>query len=41
MDNSIRLKELQIVIGALENEDKGLGLFFPFQKGFFWVRMRG
>jgi len=41
VDNSIRLKELQVVIGALKNGDKGLGLFFPFQKGFVWVRTRG
>jgi hypothetical protein len=42
VDNSIRLKELQVVSGALRKRDKGLGFFyFLFQKGFFWVRRRG
>ncbi len=36
MDNSIRLKELWVVNGALRKGDKGLGLFFLFQKDFFW-----
>ncbi len=36
MDNLIRLKELQVVGGALRKGDKGLGFFFLFsQKGFF------
>jgi hypothetical protein len=36
MDNLIRLKELQVVGGALRKVDKGLGFFFFFlQKGFF------
>ncbi len=40
MDNSIRLKELQVVNGALRKRDKGLGFSFSFSKGFFWVRRR-
>ncbi len=39
MDNSIRLKELQVVNGALKKVDEGLKFFFLFQKGFF--RLRG
>jgi hypothetical protein len=40
VDNSIRLKELQVVSGALRKGDKGLGFFFFFSKGFFWVKKR-
>jgi hypothetical protein len=39
--NSIKLKELQIVGGALRKEDKGLRTFFSFPKRFFWVRRGG
>jgi hypothetical protein len=35
MDNSIKLKELQVVSGVLRKGDKGLGFFFLFSKGFF------
>jgi hypothetical protein len=38
VDNSIRLKELQIVNGTLRKRDEGLGFLFLFQKGCFWVR---
>jgi len=38
VDNSIRLKKLQVVSGALRKGDEGLKFFFFFQKGFFWVR---
>ncbi len=41
MDNSIRLKELQVASGALRKRDEGLGFSFLFQKGFFWVRRGG
>jgi hypothetical protein len=45
VDNSIRLKELQIVSGALRKGvlkgDEGLGFSFLFQKGFSRVRNRG
>jgi hypothetical protein len=42
MDNSIRLKELQIVSGALRKRDKELGIFFFFFKRVFvWVRRGG
>ncbi len=37
MDNSIRLKELQVVSGVLRKGDKGLGKKILFQKEvFFW-----
>ncbi len=36
VDNSIKLKELQLVNEGLKNEDEGLRIFFLFQKGFFW-----
>jgi hypothetical protein len=39
MDNSIRLKELQVGNGALRKKDKGLSFFF-FLRVFFFV-MRG
>jgi hypothetical protein len=35
VDNSIRLKELQLVSGAFRKGDVGLGFFFSFPKGFF------
>jgi hypothetical protein len=35
VDNSIRLKELQLVSGALRKGDEGLGFFFSFPKGCF------
>ncbi len=35
MDNSIRLKELQVVSGAIREGDEGLGFSFSFSKGFF------
>jgi len=41
VDNSIRLKELQLVNGVLRKRDKGLAFFIFFQKGFFWVRRGG
>jgi hypothetical protein len=41
VDNSIRLKELQIVSGVLRKGEKGLGLVFSFSKGFFWVNKGG
>ncbi len=34
MDNSIKLKELQVVNGVLRKGDEGLGFLFLFQKGF-------
>jgi hypothetical protein len=40
-DNSIKLKELQVVSGALRKKDKGLGIFFNFSKEFFWIRKGG
>jgi len=36
VDNSIRLKELQVVSVALRKGDEGLGGFLSFPKGFFW-----
>jgi len=36
VDNSNRLKELQVVSGALKEGDKGLGFIFLFQKGVFF-----
>jgi hypothetical protein len=41
VDNSIRLKELQVVNGALRKKDEGLKFLLLFQKGFFWVRKGG
>jgi len=41
VDNSIKLKELQVENGALRKGHKGLQFFFLFQKGFFWVRRGG
>ncbi len=42
VDNSIKLKELQLVSGALKKGDDELGIFILFfQKGFFWVRRGG
>ncbi len=41
MDNSIRLKELQVVSGALRKGDERLGKKKVFQKGFFWVKRGG
>jgi len=42
VDNSIRLKGLQVASGALKKRDKGLRFFFRFQKGFFfWLRRAG
>ncbi len=38
MDNSIKLKELQVENGAIRKGDEGLQFLFSFQKGFFWVR---
>ncbi len=35
MDDSIRLKELQVVNGALRKGDKGFKSLFSFSKGFF------
>ncbi len=35
MDNSIRLKELQVINGAFKKGDERLGFFFSFSKGFF------
>jgi hypothetical protein len=36
VDNSIRSKELQVVSETLRKGDEGLGIFFFFQKGFFF-----
>jgi hypothetical protein len=42
VDNSIKLKELQLVSGALRKGHEGLGIFiFIFQKCYFWVRRGG
>jgi hypothetical protein len=41
VDNSIRLKELQVGSGALRKGDKGLGFLFLFQNGFFSMRRGG
>jgi hypothetical protein len=35
VDNSIKLKELQVVSGALRKGDKGLVILFCFFKRFF------
>jgi hypothetical protein len=41
VDNSIKLKELQVT-GALKNGDEGLGIVVFFSKRvFFWVRRGG
>jgi hypothetical protein len=37
VDNSIRLKELQVVSGSLRKRDEGLRFSFLFSKGFFLV----
>ncbi len=34
MDNSIKLKELQVVTGALKKKGRGIRIVFFFQKGF-------
>jgi hypothetical protein len=39
-NNSIRLKELQVVSGALEKRGQKVRNFL-FQKGFCWVRKGG
>ncbi len=41
MDNSIKLKNLQVVSGALKKGDKGLGTFFSFSKRVFFGVRRG
>jgi len=41
VDNSIRLKELQVISGVLREGDKRLEFFSLFQKGFFWVKKGG
>jgi hypothetical protein len=41
VDNSIRLKKLQVVNGALRKGDEGLGFFIFFSKKYFWVRRGG
>jgi hypothetical protein len=42
VDNSIKLKKLQVISGALRKGDEGLGTFILFfQKGFFLVRKGG
>jgi hypothetical protein len=39
VDDSIKLKELQVVSGALKKRDEWLRTTFVlFQNGFFWVR---
>jgi hypothetical protein len=40
MDNSIKLKELKVVSGALRKRDEGLGIFFFFLKWVF-VQVKG
>jgi hypothetical protein len=35
VDNSIRLKGLQVVSGVLKKGDEGLRISFSFSKGFF------
>jgi hypothetical protein len=35
VDNSIGLKELQVVNGVLRKGDEGLGFFFFFKRVFF------
>jgi hypothetical protein len=34
MDNSIKLKELQVVTGALKKKGRGIRIVSFFQKGF-------
>jgi hypothetical protein len=41
VDNSIKLKKIQIGSGDLRKRDKGLGIFIFFQKGFFGVKRGG
>jgi len=41
VDNSIRLKELQVVSGALRKGDERLGEKKSFPKGVFWVKRGG
>jgi hypothetical protein len=42
VDNSIKLKELQVVNGVLRKGDNMLGIYFLFPKGFFiWVKRGG
>jgi hypothetical protein len=41
VDNSTRLKELQVVSGVFFFKCEGLENLFLFQKGFFWVRKGG
>jgi hypothetical protein len=36
VDNLIKLKELQLVSGALRIGDEGLGIYFSFPKGVFF-----
>jgi hypothetical protein len=36
VDNSFRLKELQVENGALRKGEEGLGFLFSFSKGFFF-----
>ncbi len=40
MDNSIKLKKLQVLNGAFRKGDEGLRFVFLFQKGFSHVRRR-
>jgi hypothetical protein len=40
VDNSIRLKELQVVSGVLRKGDKGSTISFSFSKGFFYIEGR-
>jgi hypothetical protein len=40
VDNSIRLKELQVVSGALKKGHERLRFLFYFSKGFFLVEER-
>jgi hypothetical protein len=41
VDNSIRLKELQILTAVLGKGDEGLEILFYSLKEFFWVRRGG
>ncbi len=36
MDNSIKLKQLQVVNEDIKKEDDMLGILFLFQKGYFF-----
>jgi len=38
VDNSIRLKELQVVSGAFKKMKQGVRNFILFSKRFFWMR---